>query len=487
MVGTEAQAETVVTPELFESRGRDEMNLAEFPISALTDYLPKGQNTISFSDSAGSLMITGSDAYGLPTAADADVVVALIQLTKRRNNFHEPSVAFTRTELLNILGWPESGKSYRRLTESLFRWSTTSLRYEGTWWDNRTRRKINAVFHILNEVVLYDRAEAGTGAPLPLSYFTCNKIFLESCQAGNLKRLDLRMYFAMEHASTKRLYRFLYTRLHRLTDQTFDLAEIAFERVGLSRGYVGKKGGLNIGKVREKLQPAIDELETRGFLVPRVREERYKKDGANWLIRFVRAIPKAGEVEEMPVVTLDQSPAPDRSVEPAILGELVQRGVIRAKAKSLALAYPVNVIASQIEVFDWKLARGTRGMEKNPAGWLVKAIEDGYPAPKGFESQADRAMRLEKEQKRDRDEVEVARRKRDERNHRARELEAVEHYITSLDDTALAAIEAEAFAIAPEGTRIHLESPNMIRFRKALVREYVAEKLRREKSGLTLF
>jgi hypothetical protein len=486
VVGTEAHAETV-TPELFENRGRDEMNLAEFPISALTDYLPKGQNTISFSDSAGSLMITGSDAYGLPTAADADVVVALIQLTKRRNNFHEPSVAFTRTELLNILGWPESGKSYRRLTESLFRWSTTSLRYEGTWWDNRARRKINAVFHILNEVVLYDRAEASTGAPLPLSYFTWNKIFLESCQAGNLKRLDLHMYFALEHASTKRLYRFLDKRLHRLTDQTFDLAEIAFERVGLSRRYVGKKGGLNIGKVREKLQPAIDELETRGFLVPLARDERYKKDGANWMIRFVRAMPKADEVEEMPVVTLDQSPAPDASVEPAILGELVQRGVIRAKAKSLALAYPESMIASQIEVFDWKLARGTRGMEKNPAGWLVKAIEDGYPAPKGFESRAERAMRLEKEQKRDRDQVEVARRKRDERSHRARELEAVEHYIASLDDTALVAIEAEAFAFAPEGTRIHLESPNMIRFRKALVREYVAEKLRREKSGPTLF
>jgi hypothetical protein len=126
-------------------------------------------------------------------------------------------------------------------------------------------------------------------------------------------------------------------------------------------------------------------------------------------------------------------------------------------------------------------------MEKNPAGWLVKAIEDGYPAPKGFESQAERSTRLERERKRDRDEVEVARRKRDERNHRAREHEAVEHYIASLDAAALAAIEAEALAAAPEETRLHLESPNMVRFHKALVREHVAEKLRREKVGPTLF
>jgi len=96
--------------------GRDEMNLAEFPIAALTDYVPRGQNTIRFADASGSLMVTGSDAYGLPTAADADVVVALIQLTKRRNGFQAPAVHFSRAELIEILGWPESGKSYRCLT-----------------------------------------------------------------------------------------------------------------------------------------------------------------------------------------------------------------------------------------------------------------------------------------------------------------------------------------------------------------------------------
>src|SRR4051812_32743401 len=112
-----------------EPQGRDEMNLAEFPISALTDFVPQDQNTIRYSDDSGSLMITGSDAYGLPTAADADVIVALIQLTRRRNTFKSATVPFTRSELVEILGWPESGNSYRRLTESLLRWSTTSLQY----------------------------------------------------------------------------------------------------------------------------------------------------------------------------------------------------------------------------------------------------------------------------------------------------------------------------------------------------------------------
>lgn len=471
--------------------GRDEMNLAEFPISALTDYVPPGQNTIRHGDGAGSLLITGSDAFGLPTAADADVVVALIQLTKRRSNFTDPTVTFTRTELLNILGWPESGRSYRRLTESLYRWSTTSLHYEGTWWDQRTRRKINAVFHILNEVVLYDRAEGPGGAqtPVPSSYFTWNKIFLESCQAGNLKRLDVRMYFALEHASSKRLYRFLDKRLHRQPDQTFDLAEIAFERVGLSRSYVGKKGGLNIGKVREKLQPAIDELEARGFLAPLSREERYQKQKDGWTVRFVRAADPvsagstAGEAEAAVAEVAD---AP-KAAGDAVVEALVERGVTRSKAEALVKEHPEEMIAEKVEIFDWKLAARAKGMEKNPSGWLIKAIEDGYPAPKGFESRATRAARQAAEVEAE----EADRRRREETRRRDRGRRAVDDYLARLDPARRAALEAEVLAAASETARSDYEALGSVRLRKALLlsmlRDHVAELLSREERESMLF
>ena len=47
--------------------GRDEMNLAEFPITVLADRAPKGTKTLIFRASHGQLTITGSDAFGLPT------------------------------------------------------------------------------------------------------------------------------------------------------------------------------------------------------------------------------------------------------------------------------------------------------------------------------------------------------------------------------------------------------------------------------------
>ena len=57
--------------------------------------------------------------------------------------------------------------------------------------------------------------------------------------------------------------------------------------MGLSRSYEG-----NAGKIKEKLQPAIDELEAIGFLQPLSRDDRYTRiDRGQWTIRLTRQSP----------------------------------------------------------------------------------------------------------------------------------------------------------------------------------------------------
>jgi Replication initiator protein A len=119
--------------------GRDEMNLAEFPIALLADRVPKGQKTLEFEDQHGRLTVTGSDAYGLPTAADADVIVALTYLTKLRNNFTDVKVNFSRYELVKLLNWPYEGGSFKRIEQSFKRWSGVLLVYDKCWWDNEIK------------------------------------------------------------------------------------------------------------------------------------------------------------------------------------------------------------------------------------------------------------------------------------------------------------------------------------------------------------
>ena len=103
------------------------------------------------------LTIMGTHKHGLPTSLDDEVLVGLIQLTKRRSNFTDPRVQFSRYELIELLGWPQSGQSYRRIEEALHRWVGVVLMYENAWWDNAAKSWVDEQFHVLDNVTLYDR------------------------------------------------------------------------------------------------------------------------------------------------------------------------------------------------------------------------------------------------------------------------------------------------------------------------------------------
>jgi hypothetical protein len=66
--------------------GKDEMNLAEYPLSILTHRVPRHRKTYSFTqritDHQGTIIkqswsVLGSDKYGLPTPYD-DVLIVLL-------------------------------------------------------------------------------------------------------------------------------------------------------------------------------------------------------------------------------------------------------------------------------------------------------------------------------------------------------------------------------------------------------------------------
>lgn len=415
--------------------GRDEMNLAEFPLSVLTDRASEAVKTLVFQNQHGTLTITSSDAYGLPTAQDADVLVALIQLTKQKNDFKEPTVNFTRYELLRLLGWPNEGKSYRRLNESLNRWHGVSLTYEGCWWDNRAKRYGNAKIHIIESVVILEGSAKTTHdsmqQSLPLSSFEWNKKFIQSCQADNLKYLDLSLYFSLTHPSSKRLYRFLDKRFYLRPEWIFDLTEIAFERVGLGRNYA------DAGKIKEKLTPAIEELEGKNFLQPMTRAERYFKDGKVWKIRFTHKAPALA------------SPAPPAAEpDPPLVAELVKRGVTRATALHLVQRHPAETIQAKIDVFDWMMEKQDKRIEKSPAGYLVQSIDKDYAIPKGFTSRAEWQKQEEARQAREREAAEQRRREKAEADRKKADRQKINDYRKSLTAEQLHQLEADALAHA---------------------------------------
>jgi hypothetical protein len=261
--------------------GRDELSLAEFPLGVLSERVPAGLKTLTFECPHGRLLVTGSDYLGLPTPLDTDVLIALLALTKAQNNFTNPTVTFSRYSLLDMMGMSNDGKGYKRLVESLRRWVGVSLHYDGVFWDNALKCKVSASFTVISDVTCFDMKVRRTlrerQQPLPMSSFTWGKRFFESCQSGSLKTLDLRVYFGLRSSVTKQLYRFLDKRFHIRQDWTFDLRELAFAHVGLSRNYTAPK-------IKEKLKPALDELIGVGFL--KSAEFTSKKRG-EWTIHVI--------------------------------------------------------------------------------------------------------------------------------------------------------------------------------------------------------
>ena len=381
------------------AEGKDEMNLAEFPLCALAHRLRPEQNTLQFEDRVWDgrrgemitrqLTVTGSAAHGLPTALDDEVLLGLIQISKL-SQFAERTVRFTRYQLIQILGWRHDGKTYERIEASLNRWTGVTLYYKNAWWNKKRQCWVDEKFHVLDNVRLFRRESANQDLDEAglASVFVWNEVVFASFQAGNLKSIDFDFYKQLKGAIAKRLYRFLDKRFYRRSRREFDLKEFAWEHAGLSRGY-------DVADIKRKLRPGIAELERGGYLRTMSETERFRKlRSGQSLIVFERAIGK-------------RDAQPKEAQEPTnfLASALTTRGVTPSTADRITKDFPAERIQAQLEVFDYLVAHNDPKVSRNPPGFLVSAIRGEYAPPKAFLDQGEQERRrMETERRRLREE-----------------------------------------------------------------------------------
>jgi hypothetical protein len=351
------------------SFGTDELNICEFPLTTASRTAQKG-NVLVFEDEMTdeglqqrikrTVIVSSSEGVGLPTPADSDVLLVLMELTNTRNRFSDSKVQFKRYELVKALGWNQSGKSYQRLDESLQRWVHVTLQYNQAWWVGDENRWHTKSFHILESIDLRgkgDSADDGT------SSFTWNQIILDSFKANRTKQLDLDAYFQLKSFTAKQAYRFLDKRFYVRKHLDLNLRIFACEHLGLSRNH-------DIGQLKRNLQPALEEL---GFLKPMTVAERYSKlEPDDWRIKLIRE----GEAVELENAGPQPLPVP-------LLDELLRRGLHLPKAKEILENHPADFIREKLALLDWLTAR--KREPKNPAGYLAAAIRDDYKPPADYQ------------------------------------------------------------------------------------------------------
>jgi Replication initiator protein A len=461
------------SPKPLALLGRDEMNLAEFPITLLTDRVPKDQKEAIYQDEiyddrtgltlSRKLTIQAGNC-GLTTAIDDEVILALIQMTKHKHSFSERKIYFTRLELIKILGWPNTGQSYDRIKTSFDRWTSVYLQYENAWRDNRTKTWKTIGFHIIDNFELNDSRTNGEQLDLIPSFIVWNEVIFDSFQAGYLKPLDYDLCMGLSNSTAKRLYRFLDKRFHHKTDWTFDLKELAHEHIGLSRNYEGTT------HLKRKLEPAIDELEKVGVLLPLPDGDRFPRNGRTCKVRLIQKSPA--------LASPPQTEPP--SDTPPLVAELVKRGVTDATAADLVKRHPAEAIEHQLDVFDWMMDKHDKRIAKSPAGYLVKAIATGYKEPAGFVTRAERQSREEAKRQAEEKAAEARRQEQEQQARNQAMRRNINTYLKQLDQAGRIALEAEALAAASPADRESYESHIMAKFRDTLmlgmIRNYLAGK-----------
>jgi hypothetical protein len=270
-------AEEIVTcdAQVIPLFGRDEMNLVEFPFGPVTQSATKTMEIEHdvFDKSlkrevTRRLVITGSDAFGLPRPIDDQVLIGMKALSHEAG-YVSRTVKFSRYQLCRAIGWEPDGRAYQRLEESFDRIAGTTLKFKDAWWDKGDHVWRSKTFHLIEEVNLCSRDELdrnrqrGTFSGNRLCSFVWSEVIWKSFQDGFIKSLDMKMFRRI--ASGRR--REVPLRLFRILDKRFhygNVAQLKLER--LCVGTLGLSPSYTPSQMIRVLERATEWLVKCGFL-----------------------------------------------------------------------------------------------------------------------------------------------------------------------------------------------------------------------------
>jgi hypothetical protein len=249
--------------------GKDELNLVDVPFSLLSNRpaakknsahvktikVQKSYKSVQGEMKIGTIVITGSDAYGLPMPADTDLWMAILCLFKACN-FDNHTIYFTRYELLTVLGWPKTKHYYDRLKAGLNRLKTVNIVFDRCWWNSVHKTYTSTAFNLIDNYEIFDeRNNLGNEQ----SFIKLNDVVYDNCRSGHIKNLDLKFYLNLSSSISKQLYRVLDKQANNKYSYQIGIRKLAHDRLGLPTAYY-------VSKIKQLLQPALEELSANSFI-----------------------------------------------------------------------------------------------------------------------------------------------------------------------------------------------------------------------------
>lgn len=338
-----------------DSLVRVEVNFEEFPFfqprkvmrqgSYAYERTIKGENGTRLDQ---KWTVISSSETALPGSFDMDVFIGVLEVLERRGGMPTSgTMEFSLYELAEVLGVKLSGRTYEDLKESLERIAMTSVRSENAFWVEGHKRHITDTFRLWD--VTLDESQNRKGEKRSRHRIEFGRIFMRSFHDHYLRGLDTDLYRALDSPVAKRLYRIVDHKRDGSGTWEADLKELQQQIPIGPYKYPAK--------IREKLSRPHEELMAAGFLARATYPdwEKVCYEVAEDFLKTREVLALEGTNEEKIAIKLLR--------ESGLRGD-VARDLVAKHGPKTCTRY-ANALPHQENL-------------RNPAGWLRKAIEEGY-------------------------------------------------------------------------------------------------------------
>ncbi len=297
--------------------------------------------------------VVGGREYGLPGPVDRDVHVGIMKLVHRMGGMPQDGlVSFSLYELLKILGKNRGGNNYEKVRESLDRIADCVIYAQNAFYDNETEQFRTHRFTPWS--VHFASTRQGQGRSAERHVLKFHEILVRSYNSGYLKTLDTDFFFALKSPMAKSLYQLIDAKRRGKLSWTVSLQQLR-QLIPMPESYRYDS------KIREKIGPGLKELKRRNFL----EHYDYEQRGEDQVICF-RISREFVEARQRTQISLS-------SRERKVADGLIRHGVAAPKAETLVCDNGAAHCQRYLEALPHQTGIA------NPAGWLIKYIENAWP------------------------------------------------------------------------------------------------------------
>jgi hypothetical protein len=403
---------------------RSEVNFLNYPLFALRDNDVHARTEITYKDVVNrngqsveiEWTVSANPKHGYPATFDSKVFKAIEQIiSEMKPPIQNPVRIGSLNRLAKLMGLrvskkgQVSGKAYQMIQDSLNRMFETTIHSRGTFYDKGEEKFADVRLHLVEKVVSVGK-KLRSGEVADSNYVYLDDIFLGSRNSNYTKPLDYTYYRTLQSPIARRLYELLGVKFKGSLFINYRYSKLCQLLPLTQQSYASY--------AKRILEPAHQELIRTGFF-EKVEWQPIKDEPHDWLVNYWAGERAKREIQQaieegkrgnnhmalLPpdVLELGQS-TPTRTLQRTeedndVVIALQNFGISKKTAERLAKNHPEQDVFEKLQLVQWLVDTKSPLVSKNPQGFLVKALDEGYlpQPPKGYKTATQRKEEAERQ------------------------------------------------------------------------------------------